>query len=207
MIEALVQAFETLNDWSYIKLANNLLVKALRDFYDESNGVFYLNNLQASHNIGNLLSAMDDSFSSSLSIMVKNLYKLGQYMENNEFLQKGERVLQQLIPSVEKYESVFSELLISCYYYSQMAIEIVITQGKSDNEGQMFKKLNNEILSTYLPIRMIYRWPKKDDRPKWVILEGKLNHKESTVYICKGDMCSLPVFDVESLKKLIMEWI
>ena len=109
------------------------------------------------------------------------------------------RVITPIVSScgIISIPKVIFTIEISNWRY--VVYEIVVVNDQKD-------RLNNSHFSKYLPRRLIYRWNDSnisDGRPRWNVLEGRTDHLDATVYICKGMSCSLPITsDAEVVKEL-----
>jgi len=191
LIEALIQGYETTDDFSYLQTAEKVLKLADEKFYDQNLQIYYLNKSEAEQHVGRILSAMDDSFQSALAVQVGNLYKLGQYLEKESLVQRGQDILLRLAEPASEYEASMSELFISAGYYLRYPDEVVLVSDNGD--------LEIPILKQYLPERLIYRWPRTDNAPYWGVVQNRENRDEATVFICRGASCSLPLTEEESI--------
>ena len=134
---------------------------------------------------------------SGLAATVYNLFKLGKYFEDNDYLIRGQFVSRKFGGRVNEYPGAMSELLISMSYYLRYPTEIVIVQ---DNENVF----SNAHFGSFLPGRLVYKWNNKnntDGRPNWKALEGRTEVNSPTFFICKGMTCSLPLTEADAVLK------
>jgi uncharacterized protein YyaL (SSP411 family) len=197
LISALIQAYEYTDNWDHLIKAKRIQDLTDAKFYDETEGVYFLNPITEDSFVSRVIQASDDSMASGLAATVDNLFKLGKYFEDNDLLNRGQRVAQKFGGRVNEYPGAMSALLISMSYYLRYPTEIVIVQ---DNENH----LGNAHFGNFLPRRLVYKWNdknNKDARPKWEVLEGRTEVETPTVYICKGMTCSLPLIKADSVQQ------
>ncbi len=183
LIAALIQAFEYTDKWYYIVYAEKILKMADNIFYE--NDLYYFNSSESDIRV---IQATDESMPSALAIMVNNLFKLGKYLENNDYVLRGEKITEKFAGNFGKIPGAMNQFMLSAIPYIHYPIEIVIT----DAEGT---DLDTAFYGLYLPNRLIYRWNnrnKNDGRPIWHVIEERAIGKP-TVYICHGQTCSLPM--------------
>ncbi|MDH5403958.1 MAG: thioredoxin domain-containing protein [Candidatus Heimdallarchaeota archaeon] len=191
LIQSLIHAFEFTSDFQYVKIAGDILNNLDDNLFNKIDEMYYFN--EGNGEEIRLIQPFDDSFSSSLSIMIENLFKLGHYLSKSKLIDRGMKIAEKLISNVEKFDGAFNELLISASYYLRPVIEFVYVNSDSI--------LKTSHLKFYLPRRLLYNWSQDDEnRPKWEILENRTNVSEPTCYICTGNVCSLPLTDNLSVK-------
>jgi hypothetical protein len=197
-ISALIHAFEYTDNWNYIKIAGKLMDMIDKKFYNSIEHVYYVNPIDLDNQdlFSKVLQPSDDSMASGLGVLVANLFKLSKYLMQPDLEQRAKRVVERFAGRFNESVSSMNEMMISATGLMRYPTEIVIV-GIDD-------ELSKSYFGSYLPNRLIYRWNdenKDDGRPNWDVLEGRTEVDMATVYICKGQMCSLPLTDSNSVSK------
>ncbi|MDH5402755.1 MAG: thioredoxin domain-containing protein [Candidatus Heimdallarchaeota archaeon] len=194
LISSLLTAFESTDSWEYIRIADNLVKMVDSKFYNVDNKLYQLNPIESNLLNSDIVQFTDDSMASGIGVMIENLFKLGKYIENEDYVKRGEEI--SLILMGKNYSGSMNQVFLSTTNYLRYPVELVMI---GDQEWMSVYK------SIYLPNRLIYRWNennKNDGRPQWKILENRVNVSKPTVFLCKGMTCSLPI---ESESQFIQE--
>lgn len=188
LAKACIDAYEHTSEQRYLTAALKITRQADRRFYDIS-----LKNYKLSDEpfLDNPIDFSDNSMPSPTSVMLQVLYKLGKYHMMPELIEKGERIVTQILGKAQDMFIVLGEFFLAREYYQNQAREIVqVLDGDMDYA----------YLKYYLPIRLVYRWKPNAGLPKWEVLEGRTNVVKQTIYICQGQTCSLPIKTLDQLE-------
>ncbi len=194
-IDAFIAFFELTGRTDYLDDAAKLTDIVL-DRFHEPPALYLLPEDHPDSISGRPIQITDDSMASGMAVMVRNLFKLSKYLGDHRLYTFGEDVLKHTIENSARYPGSASELLISSRYYTNYPHEIVyLGRGKIGHEFQKY----------YLPTRLVYRVPDISKKRDWEVLEGRNLIGEETLYVCKGQTCSLPLetFDEDRLKELL----
>ncbi|OLS19325.1 MAG: hypothetical protein HeimC2_41610 [Candidatus Heimdallarchaeota archaeon LC_2] len=197
LISALIQAFEYTDNWGFIVIANKVHKLAEMKFYDEKAGIYFLNSSSDINLISRVVSISDDSMSSGMGMMVENIFKLGKYTMNQLLIDRGKQIAEKFVGRINEFPGSMSTLLMGVTNYIRYPTEIVIVNDEN-------KELDKGFQSVYIPHRLVYRWNNKnktDGRPKWDVLESRIDTELPTVFVCQGMTCSLPITSVQDLIK------
>ena len=130
----------------------------------------------------------DNVMPSSNSEMAKNLFVLGYYFYNEEYLEKSSKMLN----SVKKYTlnggSYFANWDILMSWFSSEPYEVAIV-------GKEFEHLRREFNGHYLP-NVFFSGGSSEGTLS--LLENKLVEGETTIYVCQFKVCKLPVADTKA---------
>ena len=191
-IDALLRFFEVSGDTSYLDDADVLAKIVIRKFYDAP-ALYLIPNDHEDAIFGRPIQVTDDSMAAALSVMVRNFFKLSKYTEQHDYYNVAEDILSHTIETAIQYPGSASELLMASRYFSEYPDEIVYL-----GEGAIGK----EFPKYYLPTRLVYRVPSFPPK-EWEVLEGRKLIGEETLYLCRGQTCSLPITELNKLAELI----
>ncbi len=191
LIKSLVIAYEITGNWSYVTKSELLLKIVLERFYDQQKGVFYHNNPTDRKSVGvDSVQVTDEAIPSALGILVQMLYKLGRYLENEDYLKIGQTVINKLSSLLKVYSSATSTFVEAIEYFEGQYKEILIL-----NQGNITKQL----FSKYIPMRLVY-YPSLET-PDWEILSFREETDDEVIYICENMVCKLPIRTMSDLEQ------
>ena len=81
--------------------------------------------------------------------------------------------------------------LIASRFQLEYPIEIVVVG--------LAQSIINAVHKQFNPNRLIYWYEKGGNMPTWEVLEDRLHVDKPTVYICRGQTCSLPLTSAEEI--------
>ena len=134
---------------------------------------------------------MDNVIPSSNSVMAHNLFKLGHFFDEENYLAKASQQLQNVRPHMKQYGSAYSNwasLLLNKIFG---VFEIAITGPEAETKRRELEKhfIPNKILlggtSGSLPLL----------QDKW--------RSETNIFVCKNKTCHLPCTEVSDAIKQI----
>ena len=193
MMAALIDAYEHTDNFDYILTADKILKLTDTKFYDEAEGIYFLNPSTSEDLFNRVVQVSDDSMESGLGVLVYVLFKLGKYLEKPELISRGDDLINKLSSRYADYPGATSTLLNSASMYLRYPDEIVMVHPTAE--------LNDAVLSSYTHNRLIYRYDgQSSDKPDWEVLENRTDRTEPTVFICRGQTCSLPLTSAEQVK-------
>lgn len=192
-IEALIALYETTFQIDYLEKAKLLMDKVLIDFRHENDTAFNFTSHQAEKLIANKKDIMDDVIPSSNSVLIRQLFKLGLFFDNDSYRSTAMQILINVFPQIKTYPSAFSNWSIQLLEEVFGLNEIAIT-------GPDFKRNQEELDKHYLPNKITMGGEDEN-------LPLLINRVDSTnkIYVCKNKTCSLPVINIPELLKLIFK--
>ena len=192
-IDAFIALYQATFNEKWLKTAEYLTEYSIIHFYNKDSGMFYFTSDEDEALITRKTEVSDNVIPSSNSQMAKNLFVLGQYLFNDDYIKKSE----QMLINVKK------NALVSSVYYSNWDIlmawfvnnpyEIAIV-------GNDFEEKRKELEKQYLP-NVFLSGGKTEGELE--ILKDRLVEGKTTIYVCQDKMCKLPVSDVaDALEQL-----
>jgi uncharacterized protein YyaL (SSP411 family) len=165
----------------------------LDNFYDDNAAAFYYTSKKAETFITRKFEIMDNVIPASNSVMVHQLHKLGLLFDKPSYIQISAQILANVFPQIKSYGSAYSNWSIRLLEEVYGFYEIAVTGKNSDS-------LRKTVDQYYLPNKVLLGG-KTENLP---LLRGRITGK-NLIYVCKNNTCSLPVDNLEDLKKLIFE--
>jgi uncharacterized protein YyaL (SSP411 family) len=181
VIDGLIGLYEVSFDESILFKAKLLTDYSISEFYDTKSGMFFYTPNSAEQLIARKQEIMDNVIPSSNSVMANNLYKLGHFFEEQNYLDISLSMLRNVHPHIKSYGSAYSNWAILLLNNVFGLYEIAITGINSEEKRREMEKyyIPNKILlggtSGTLPL---------------------LKHKfdaETKIYVCRNKTCLIPV--------------
>jgi len=190
-IEALIALYEATFRIEYLNQAKSFADKVLKDFWTKGDAAFSFTSHQAEKLIANKKDIIDDVIPSSNSVLIRQLFKLGLFFDNDEYRSNAMQVLVNIYPQIKTYPSAFSNWAIQLLEEVFGLNEIALT-------GSHYQQYREELDRYYLPNK-ITLGGQHENLP---LLKDRVDLTDK-VYVCKNKTCSLPVNTISDLLKLI----
>ncbi len=181
IIEGLTGLYEATFDETWLNLAKKLTDHTISDFYDKESGLFYYTSSQSEELIARKQEITDNVISSSNSAMANNLFKLGHFFDDENYLRISDQMIRTVQPQIIKYPSGYSNwasLLLNRIFG---IYEIAIT-------GPEAEQRRIELEKHYIPNKILLG----GTAGTLPLLQDKRD-TETKIYVCQNRTCSLPV--------------
>ena len=196
---ALLDLYTSTLSTKWYHLAKSFCDETIENFWDGKEKVFF-DTTEISDLFLRPRSFFDPMIPNAAAIAASNCYKL--YRMNNE--QKYFSIVNK---SLEKVSPILTNSPLDTpnwfLLYSELHednIDIVFT---GDRESNYFLEAKKLILATYIPNSIIVANDLDDNSFDSPLFKGRTNNINTTVYLCKNNVCNLPADDIESLEKQI----
>ncbi len=188
VIAAFISLYEVTFDEKWLLNAKQLTDYSFEHFYDEKTGFFaFTSNLDEAL-ITSHFETEDNVIPASNSVMGKNLFQLSIYFENSYYEKVSQRMLQNIMPSVD-YPSAYSNWMDLALNYSEENKELAIC-------GDLALEYCNKINSFYFPNVILAGTGKASNLP---FLKNRFNQNETLFYLCQNKTCSAPSADFQEI--------
>lgn len=191
VIDGLIGLYEACFDESYLQTAKQLTEYAITEFYDEQSGMFFYTARSGEQLIARKQEIIDNVIPSSNSMMAHNLFKLGHFYDQDEYLNISGQMLRNVHSQIKTYGSGYSNWASLLLFHVFGMFEIAIT-GISSEEKRM------ELEKHYIPNKILLggssgTLPLLKD--KWAA--------ETKIYVCQNRTCLLPFIEViDAIKQI-----
>lgn len=185
LIEASLSIYEVSGDIKYLNMAEVLTQKVIDEFSLEDLPYFSFKKDQ--YLITQIVSTEDNVLPSPNSIMAKNLFVLGQLIQNQDYIQRAEQMLLGVQNLMVKAMSGYSEWASLYAFMSYPYYEIIIV-------GSQSKQLSKEMLKYYLPQIIFQQSNISSELP---LLKDRFDSDQTYIYVCQNRVCLLPVTTIE----------
>ncbi|MFA8433154.1 MAG: thioredoxin domain-containing protein [Marinifilaceae bacterium] len=188
-IEAFVALYQVTFDLQWLQLADDLLQIVLQHYFDEKSGMFYYTSDEDPKLIVRKIELIDNVIPSSNSSLAKGLFLLGNYLGNDDYLNKARQMVLNVQDRMERTLPYHSNWGILFLFLAESPFELAIV-GKDAVEKSRHLHRN------FLPDVLIYGSEGEGELP---LLENRYVKNKTMLYLCKDKSCKLPVTDVEQL--------
>jgi len=182
VIEALIKLYESTFNEEYLNKATGLTQYAISHFFDDKSMMFYFTSDEDAPMVARSYETSDNVIPASNSAMARNLFYLGHYYYNTEYLDMSKAMLHNVQKNLPKNGSSYSNWGILMLNQTLPFYEVAIT-GKKDMD------LLHELETYYVPNKLLMGSEKSSNLP---LLEGKFLDN-SMIFVCVNKSCQMPV--------------
>ena len=195
VIRALVKYYELTFDEEYLFLAEKIANFSLTHFSDDDTGLFFYTSDLDPPLVTRKRELSDNVIPASNSIMARNLLRLGQYLYNNEYLQRAEKMALNMKASVidGRQPSFYSNWLQLYFELQNVPYEVAIVGPRSQD-------IALEWQSNFIPNAILLGGTEEGSLK---LLKDKLQEGATMIYVCQNKVCKFPVEAVSEAIKLI----
>jgi len=192
-IQAFISIYQATFDEKWLNEAQQLTAYALAHFYDTKSGMFYYTSDVDPSLIARKMELSDNVIPSSNSEMSKNLFILGQYLYDDNYIEKAKQMLNNIKENAMEHGPYYANWDILMAWLINPPYEIAIV-------GNDCKAMRKAFDSHYLP-NVFLSGGKSEGGLE--MLSGKLVDGETTIYVCRDKQCQRPVTEVTEALKLV----
>jgi len=186
-IQAFISLYQATFNESWLDEAQLLTRYVLDHFYDPQSGMFFYTSDLDPGLIARKMELSDNVISSSNSEMAKNLFLLGRYFYDEAFVQLARKMLNNIKNHAINGEIYYAnwDILMAWFAVEPYFVSIV---------GKDYQAKRKEFDQYYLP-NVFLAGGKTEGNLS--MLEGKLHIGQTTIFVCRDNMCKLPVTEVK----------
>lgn len=192
LVKAYINLYQITFDLEWLKKAEKLTDYTLLHFKDDEQIMFYYTSNSQRDLIVRKTEISDGVLPSSNSVMAYNLYVLGNFLENEQYLDISEKMLLQI--SQEMMENPYSYANWTKFLGLKAfgAYEVAIVGEEAFSKNKMMH-------ANYLPTAL-YMGGKTENLP---LLKSKMVKGETLIYVCQNKTCKYPVSEVSEALNLL----
>ena len=190
---ALVDLYETDFDTGWLTQAVALTDAMLRQFYDATEGGFFMTDGTDPSVIIRVKDEHDGAEPSGNSIATRLLLRLAFLTDRSDFRQAAEHTLTLFAPRLQNTPDAVPEMLCALTFILSKPKQIVIAGQPAAPDTQALLQV---VRRRYLPNKVVLL--ARDQSTPRPLIDGK-----ATAYVCVDRTCQLPVTDPAELAKLI----
>ena len=193
-IDALIGLYEVTFDQKFLNFADQLTVFTNEKF-KESNGFYRFSTNQQTLFADSLIDLADGVTPSANSIMNFNLFRLGHYYGNKEYLLQSKKMINNIIDNLNERVTDHLLWLNNSHNYSQKFYELAISGKNATSKA-------NELMEKYLPNALIAA---SNTRSDLYLLKDRYFDDETYIYVCVDNTCKFPVTTAPEAIKLMSD--
>jgi uncharacterized protein len=192
-ISAFIDLYQATFDEKWLHKANELTDYTILHFFDNSSGMFYYTSDNHFDLIARIMEISDNVIPSSNSVMAMNLFLLGNYFNNESFIQKAQQMLNNIQKRLQHNIFSYSNWGLLGIHLIKPLYEVAIVGSDCD-------RIRKSLDKNYLPDALFLGGINEGTLR---LLEGKLVPGQTTIYVCEDKTCKTPVTEpLEALKQL-----
>ncbi len=186
LITAFTDLYQVTFDEHWLERARTLTEYTVENFFDSNSGMFFYTHAEHASLIARNMETSDNVIPASNSEMARNLYRLGHYFYNDDYLEKARQMLRNVVDNVHQNIFYFSNwgILESCFIQEMDEVAIL-----GDSSIAFRQSLDDH----YLPF-VLYSGGTGSGSLE--LLKDKLVPGQTTIYVCREKTCKLPVRNI-----------
>ena len=193
-IDALIGLYEVTFDQKFLNFADQLTVFTNEKF-KELNGFYRFSTNQQTLFADSLIDLVDGVTPSANSVMNFNLFRLGHYYGNKEYLLQSKEMINNISDNLNDRVTDHLLWLNNSHNYSQKFYELAISGKNATSKA-------NELMEKYLPNALIAASNTKSDL---YLLKDRYFDDETYIYVCVDNTCKFPVTTAPEAIKLMSD--
>lgn len=178
-IAAYITLYQATFDEKWLDKANQLAHYAITHFYDTRSGMFFYTSDNDPDLIARNIDINDNVIPSANSEMAKNLFILGKYFYNDEYIQKAKNMLNNVKQHTLQYGAYYANWSILMSWFAAEPFDVSIAGKDCDNIRKEFDK-------HYLP-NVIISGAKEESGLD--LFTDKFVAGKTMIYVCQGKSC------------------
>lgn len=191
VIEGLIALYEATFNEGWLLEARSFAEHTLEHFFDPQSGMFFYTSDLGEQLIARKQEVFDNVMPSSNSAMANNLFKLGHFFGDQNYLDKASQMLKNVLPFMKSYGSGYSNWAILLLNEVFGIYEIAITGSEAET-------LRAEMEKYYIPNKILLG----GSAGSLPLLHDKWGDK-TRIFICQNRTCQMPVEHVSDALKQI----
>ena len=206
-IWGLLELYEATFNVTYLTEAVQLSNIMVDEFWDITNGGFFLGSESSEKLIVRAKTGYDGAMPSGNSVAAMNCSKLNRITGETKWAEITDKIFMTFSNEIQKTPSGYASMVNSFLFNIDSPKEIVIVGSSNDDETiKAIKKIKSE----YVPSKVIIFKDTDDELnklsplAKWTVTQETIDEK-TTYYICQDFACKIPTTDLELALKFINE--
>jgi uncharacterized protein YyaL (SSP411 family) len=186
VIKAFIALYQTTFDEQWLSFAKKLTDHTLLHFHDAQSGMFFYTSDLDEVLLTRQFEIPDQVIPSSNSVMAVNLFNLGFIYGKTEYLNLSRKMLANVQENIVESTGYFANWAKLQLLFVNSPFEVALV-------GEKCVDINHAMNKYFLP-NIIISGSKQES--KIPLLQYKLIENQTSIYICKDKVCSLPMTDL-----------
>ncbi len=199
MITAALRLYAATRSDRFLTAAQNFTTTLNTHHWDPDSGTFYLSADDASDVVVRSRFIGDAAVPSTEGTMAGNLVRLWLLTGNDDYRQQADRLLKLIGPASES--NLFAAIsLLTAFDLMINPIQVVVLRRPDQTDHPLIRRIR----SHPNPTIVYFESESTEGLPASHPASGKAMQRDHpTIYICRGQTCSLPVTDANRLSELL----
>ncbi len=200
LLEGFIALYEACFDPVWIERASQIADALIREFYDASDGGFFISSISDDSIPLRMKNAADDAAPSAYAQAVSALARLAAITQKKEYLRLARESVTACGNMIEETPAAFASLLGAFDFVEGPVTEIVFA-GPADHAE--FKKMYAEVFHDFRPSKVVMQAVGEAAAEILPLTTGKSSAQgEPQVYVCQNQTCNAPV-DSSTAQRLL----
>lgn len=192
----LIELFEASFEEKYLKAATSLTESMISQFWDQTNGGFYLTQDNSKNGLIRIKQIYDGAVPSGNSVALLNLLRLSYLTNNAQYEELASKIINLFSEGIQTSPTAYTYTLTGIEFASGLPSNIVIVGDFKDKETQ---DILSALRKTYRPNLVVsLNAPNKENNSNYKKLDGK-----TTAYICRNKICMPPTNNITKILELL----
>jgi uncharacterized protein YyaL (SSP411 family) len=183
VIQAFISLYEVTLDEKWLISSKKLVDHLFLNFLDKKNGMFHFTSKEDENLIARKYEVIDGVIPSSNSLIANNLFKLGHYYANKNYLKTAEQMLNNLKVAIQENPANYSNWFNLMTNFTKPFYEVVVA-------GNTALEVNKSLINKYYPNILIAGTTKENN--SLPLLAYKFNEDKTFIYVCVNGTCKMP---------------
>lgn len=192
LIEAYLSLYQATFDAQWLHQAEVHLTHVLNHFSDEETGLFFYTSDEDPVLVRRKIERQDDVIPSSTSTIAKVLHTLGLILHKTDYMDRSLVMLQTLKADLIRNPAWHAN-------WGQLMLRHIFPHYEVAITGSDAHRFRQELIQHYQPNRIFAGAVEENEVP---ILQDRFTDK-TTIYVCEGNACQLPVQEVKKAVEMM----
>lgn len=187
MIQAYLALYQATFDEEWLTRAAGLMDYTLEHFFDENTGMFYLNEQDDQLPITRPREMSDNVLPAANSALARDLYYLGQYLYQEDYLDRAEQMMRNIVRNVPEGGVATANWTLMLTHYAFPFYEVAVV-------GENALTVARELDQRFLPQVLLLGGKQEGEL---TLLQNKLVAGQTMIYVCQEKVCKQPTDEVQ----------
>ncbi len=185
VIDAFISLYQITFDETWLDHAKKLSEYVFLHFDDKSSGMFFFTSNEDAALIARKMELSDNVNPASNSVMAKNLFYLGHFFGNPDWIERSAQMLRQVKQELIGYGGGYSNWMMLQNHFVFPFRELVIV-------GKTVDKTMTDMRQDYLPNQIFAGSAGSSELP---LLQNRYVEGKTLIYVCENNTCLQPEED------------
>jgi uncharacterized protein len=196
VIDGYIALYQITFDEIWLDEATALMAYSLENFFDDEDEFFFFTDKNSEALIARKKEIFDNVVPSSNSMMAHNLYLLGLLHDHTDYIELSDLMLSKLKKKLLSDSQWAMNWAALATLKASDTAEIVIVGPEREAFRRQFE-------TRHYPNKIIVGADTNHDSKLPLLQDRRAINGQTTIYVCVGQMCQLPVFSVEKAWELL----